>query len=112
MERFGGLAGVRDESVLESALARPINRFHYEPDADLAGLGATYLVGLAQQQGFLDGNKRTAVATALMFLAEAGYRIIVPHPELFALTLTVANKGMSVEAAAAWMRERMRKGRY
>ena len=112
VERFGGLNGVRDEGVLSSAIARPINRFHYEPDLDIADLAATYLIGLARQQGFLDGNKRTAALTSLMFLAEAGYKIDVPQAELFAITLAAANNSITVEAAAAWTRERMMPGNY
>ena len=68
LERFGGLAGVLDENVVESALARPRNLYAYQDDIDLPDLAAAYLCGLAQKQGFVDGDKRTALAAALVFL--------------------------------------------
>lgn len=58
----GGAPGIRDEGLVESALARPQNRFLYEPEADLANLAAAYLFGFVKNHGFVDGNKRIGFA--------------------------------------------------
>ncbi len=69
---FGGLRGVRDKGLLESALARPQNRFAYEPSVDLAVLAAAYGFGLARNHPFVDGNKRVAVLAVAVFLSLNG----------------------------------------
>ena len=64
---FGGMPGLRDEPSLESALARPRQRFAYEPSADLAALAAAYGYGLVRNHPFNDGNKRVAFVTMGVF---------------------------------------------
>lgn len=91
VERYGGLHGVLDHNVILSALARPANRWAYDEAADWADLAAAYLVGFARTQGFNDGNKRTALACALVFLAINGVEPEFPAEELYALTMAVAN---------------------
>ena len=100
IERYGGMHGVLDKNVVLAALARPIHRWVYEPDSDFADLGAAYLFGFARSQGFSDGNKRTALACALVFLALNGFRLHVPPTELLTLTMKVSI-GESDEAAVA-----------
>ena len=68
LKAFGGPAGVRDQGALESALSRPINRYHYG-DFDLAVLAASLAFGLARNHAFVDGNKR---ATAMYVALAAG----------------------------------------
>ncbi|HQN51718.1 MAG TPA: type II toxin-antitoxin system death-on-curing family toxin, partial [Phenylobacterium sp.] len=68
----GGAPGLRDEGLLESAMARAANRFHYEGVTDVCELAATYLVALASNHPFVDGNKRTAFLAAALFLALNG----------------------------------------
>jgi death on curing protein len=100
IERYGGAHGVRDQHVMLSALARPQQRWHYDASADLADLAALYLVGVSQAQGFVDGNKRTGLACALVFLALNGPTLHVDGPELYALTMRVAmNTANDVEVA-------------
>src|SRR5690606_2152460 len=70
--RFGGLDGIRDVGLLESALARPRNRYVYEGDTDLYRLAASYGFGLARNHPFRDGNKRIAVLSVAVFLALNG----------------------------------------
>lgn len=65
--RFGGPPGLRDENALESALARPINKWRDE-DGDLASLAAAYAFGLARNHAFIDGNKRIAFVALITFL--------------------------------------------
>jgi death-on-curing protein len=67
LKRFGGSEGVREHGLIESALGSAMNTYHYG-SGDLFDIAATYAFHLAQAQAFLDGNKRTAVATALVFL--------------------------------------------
>ena len=109
LERFGGSPGTIDRGVVESALNRPRNRYHYGGrDVDLADLAAAYLFGFAQSQGFVDGNKRVALASALVFLAANGRPLHVTPLELYRITMAVADEAvrMSEEAVAAWIRER------
>jgi death on curing protein len=88
-------------------LNRPINKWHYER-ADWGALAAAYLCGFAQKQGFIDGNKRTGLISALTFLRANGITIEVPAEELYALTLLVARNEMEEPAVAAWFRDRVR----
>lgn len=69
IERYGGAHGVRDAGVVRSSLARPIHRWAYDDGADLSDLAAAYIVSFARSRGFTDGNKRTALACGLVFLA-------------------------------------------
>jgi death on curing protein len=60
LARTGGSSGLRDEGLLESALARPFNRWNYEGVEDIRDLAANYGIGLAKNHPFIDGNKRAA----------------------------------------------------
>ena len=106
IERFGGAHGVRDQNVVLAALARPQQRWHYDASADLADLAALYLVGLSQQ-GFVDGNKRTGLACALVFLALNDTALHVDGPELYASTMRVALNQADAAEVATYVRERL-----
>ena len=110
IERYGGAHGVLDQNVIRSALARPIHRWTYDEGADLADLAAAYLVCFARSQGFSDGNKRTGLATALVFLALNGYRLHVNPRELYALTLRAATNRSDDAEVSAYFRERLKQG--
>lgn len=71
IQRFGGTLGIRDEHLIHSALGAAMNDFYYAA-ADLAGIAAADAFHIAQAQAFLDGNKRTAVGAALVFLERSG----------------------------------------
>lgn len=107
VERYGGAHGILDQNVVRSALARPRNRWAYDEDSDLADLAAAYLVGFTRSQGFKDGNKRTGLASALVFLRLNGYTLHVPGSELYALTMQVATNEVGDEVVAAHLRSRM-----
>jgi death on curing protein len=107
VERFGGAHGVIDENVVLSALGRPVNRWAYDESADLADLAASYLVGFARSQGFRDGNKRTGLSTALVFLGLNGVTLDVPPGELYALTMAVATNQGDDATAASYFRSRL-----
>ena len=108
VERYGGLHGVREPNVVQSALARAQNRWSYHSAADLSDLVASYLVGLARTQGFNDGNKRTALACALVFLALNGHTLHVAPQELYALTMSAANGQADDAIVAAYLRKNVR----
>ena len=89
-----------------SAPAPPQHRFAYDGRADLADLAASYLVGFARAQGFADGNKRTGLAAALVFVAVNGIDLHVRPAELLVLTMDVAigrkEEGEVVAARRGW----------
>ncbi len=107
IERYGGAHGVLDPNVVRSALARPINRWAYDSDADLADMAAAYLVGFARSQGFNDGNKRTGLACALVFLALNGAPLHVAPAELYTLTMSVATGTADDGVVANYLRARL-----
>lgn len=107
IERYGGAHGVLDENVVRSALARPMQRWAYDDDSDLADLAAAYLVGFARSQGFNDGNKRTGLACALVFLSLNGRGLHVPPKELYALSMQAATGRADDQVVAVYIRERM-----
>ncbi|MCC6242553.1 MAG: type II toxin-antitoxin system death-on-curing family toxin [Gemmatimonadaceae bacterium] len=107
VERFGGAHGVLDQNVVLSALARPKQRWSYDESADLADFAAAYLVGFARSQGFSDGNKRTGLACALVFLALNGAALHVDGAALYAITMKVATNQAADPEVAAFLRERL-----
>jgi death-on-curing protein len=107
VERYGGTHGILDRNVVLSALARPINKWHYDETSDLPGLAAAYLYGFGASQGFQDGNKRTALACTLVFLALNGVALHVPGAELYALTMGVATRQLGEDTVASYLRSRL-----
>ncbi len=108
IERYGGAHGVLDENVVLAALQRPINRWSYEKSVDFADLAALYLVAFAGTQGFNDGNKRTGLACALVFLALNSVSFDPDAAELYELTLRAATHQIGDNDAAIWFRERLK----
>ena len=105
LELFGGLRGIRDEGAIESALARPVNAWAYGQAEDLETLAATYLCAMARQQGYLDGNKRTALAAMLVFLRINGRKLVAPGPELYAIVISAATNEIGIEQVAVWVKK-------
>ncbi len=104
----GGPQGVRDVTLLESALARPQNLASYgEPDA--AALAASYAFGIARNHPFIDGNKRTAAVVSETFLSMNGYSLGASDPELVAAIETLAAGEFPEDDLAAWFREHITK---
>ena len=102
LSHYGGLPGVRDENLLESALARPQQRFHYGNPA-MADLAAAYAAGIAQSHPFLDGNKRTGFLMGAGFLERNGFAFHATEAEAVTRTLALAAGEMSEAAYAAWL---------
>ncbi|WEA26868.1 MULTISPECIES: type II toxin-antitoxin system death-on-curing family toxin [Rhizobium] len=104
IERFGGLAGLRDEGALESAFGRRMHKANYGCD-DVIELAAAYLFGLARNHAFVDGNKRIAIVTAGVFLLENGYEIETTDANLYAFVLAVAAGEIDEEGATRFLRD-------
>jgi death-on-curing protein len=100
----GGAEGVRDEGLLESALQRPQNRHQYDGVDDPAELAATYVVGLAANHPFVDGNKRAAFACLLLFLRLNGRRLTADQVSATRMMFAVAAGEIGIEDLAAWIR--------
>lgn len=103
LAEHGGGAGLRDAALLESALARPLNLASYgKPDA--AALAAAYGYGIARNHAFIDGNKRTALVAAELFLRLNGWQLAVTDAECVLTMLAVATGDLTEDEFAAWLR--------
>lgn len=101
----GGSEGVRDETLLESALSRPKNAYHYE-QVDIFDLAAIYAVGISSNHPFVDGNKRVAFVAADIFLKKNGYELEVEiDKEQEILFLNLADGKVSRVELAEWYRQ-------
>lgn len=103
LAEHGGLPGLRDEGLLESALARPLNLAAYGMP-DIAELAAAYGVGLAKNHPFADGNKRVAFLAVGLFLALNGYRLTASQVDATHTMLAVAAGEIGETEFAAWLR--------
>lgn len=103
LAEHGGAAGLRDEGLLESALARPMNLAHYGTP-DVFELAACYGVGLAKNHPFVDGNKRAAFLAVGLFLYLNGYRLTASQADATLTMLAVAAGQMDEAALAQWLR--------
>ena len=102
----GGASGIRDEGLLESALARAANLAGYgEPD--FADLAACYAFGLAKNHPFVDGNKRAAFLSVGLFLGLNGYRLTASQAEATVAVFGLAAGDIDEPTFAAWLRERV-----
>lgn len=103
LAEHGGASGMRDEGLLDSALARPLNLVAYgEPD--YADLAAAYGVGVAKNHAYVDGNKRAAFLCVGLFLALNGWRLRATQAEATLTMLAVAAGRMAEAEFAAWLR--------
>lgn len=107
IKEHGGPAGIRDESLLLSALARPRNIAVYG-SPDLADLAAAYATGIARNHPFVDGNKRTAWIVAEAFLIKNGYELAASDRDGVITMFAVAEGSMPEQELAAWFRQSMR----
>lgn len=102
LAEHGGLAGVRDEGLLDSALARPQNRYAYGIER-IEDLAAAYAFGIARNHPFLDGNKRTAWAVARAFMAVNGRRLIPDRVQSVENMVLLAEGQLDEAGFAAWL---------
>ena len=103
LSQYGGIAGVRDENMLESALAKPQQLFHYGKPT-IADLGASYVAGIVKNHPFLDGNKRTGFMMGAGFLERNGFEFQATEAEVVLRTLALAAGEMSETAYADWLK--------
>lgn len=108
LAEFGGLNGLRDEGLFDSALARPQQLFAYGKP-DLFELAAAYAFGLVRNHPFLDGNKRISFTTAIVFLELNGYRFTASESDATLRTLALAARDEDEAGYAAWLRTNSRK---
>ncbi len=101
---FGGPDGMRDLGLLESALARPVNKYAY-CETDLAALAAAYGFGIAKNHPFVDGNKRAAFASIIVFLGLNVIDFVVPPENATAMILSLAAGEVSEQSLARWIRD-------
>ena len=104
IQAHGGSLGLRDRGLLESALERPRNRFHYDPEADLPSLAAAYGFGLSSNHPFVDGNKRIAFQAMYLFLGLNGFRIDASEEEVATTILSLARGDLDEPTLADWLR--------
>ena len=110
LAEFGGSPGLRDEGLLDSALARPRNLRAYE-STDLAALATVYAAGIIANHPFIDGNKRTGFMAAYMFLDRNALTLTAAEAEATAIICSLAAHTIDESALAAWIRQHDEKAR-
>jgi death-on-curing protein len=103
----GGVDGVRDMGLLESAIARPQNLVAYQPDSDIAAIATAYGAGIIRNHPFLDGNKRTGYVVLEVFLVLNSYKLTATQQEKYRVVLGLADGSLDDEDLAIWLRERI-----
>lgn len=103
LREHGGLPGLRDENLLESALARPRHKWTYKRKPDLATLAAAYAFGIVRNHPFRDGNKRVGFLTAVTFLGINGYELEAGEAEIVAMVRAAAAGESSEVDLARWV---------
>ena len=111
LREHGGLPGVRDENVFESALARPQQKWHYSDRTDVPMLAAAYAFGLVKNHPYRDGDKRIGFLAMATFLGVNGYELSAADAEVVAEFLGLAEGRVSEQALADWIREHTSKRR-
>ncbi len=104
LRRHGGAQGLHDENALESALHRAENKATYGTP-DVFELAAAYAFDLARNHAFVDGNKRTAIVTAMLFLALTGRHMTADNGQLYVFTMALAAGEIDEAGAAAFFRD-------
>ena len=102
LAEHGGPDGIRDETLLDSALAKPLNVFAYADRPDIFRLAASYAFGIARNHAFVDGNKRTALVVSLTFLDRNGWDIVAPKEDIYFTFLHLADGSLTEVDLTAW----------
>jgi death-on-curing protein len=101
---FGGAEGLRDEGMLDSARARPVNAWSYRGETRIEYLAAAYAFGLSKNHPFIDGNKRAAFIAYVGFLKLNGFNLVASQPDAYRTMIDLAAGAMSEEDFAEWIR--------
>ncbi|MEI8284297.1 MAG: type II toxin-antitoxin system death-on-curing family toxin [bacterium] len=102
LDRFGGLKGIRDEGLLDSALNKPMHLFSYGKPS-VFEMAASYALGIVKNHPFLDGNKRTGFVAAALFIESNGFSFQASEEEAVLETLALAASKSTEEDYAAWL---------
>ena len=102
LAEHGGSDGIRDEALLDSALAKPRNVFAYVDQPDIFRLAAFYASGIARNHAFVDGNKRIALVVSLTFLDRNGWDIVSSKEDVYFTFLHLADGSLTEEELTAW----------
>ena len=105
LREHGGLPGIRDENVLESALARPQQKWHYAEKTNVATLAAAYGFGLVKNHPYLDGNKRIGFLAMVTFLGMNGHDLRATDAEVVTEILALADGRVPEDELTDWIRE-------
>ncbi len=108
LRQHGGLAGVRDENILESALARPRHKWEYDPRSDLAVLAAAYAFGLVRNHPYRDGNKRIGFLALTTFLGINGCELDTTDADVVTTMLALADGSLTEVRLTRWVRDHLR----
>jgi len=111
VREHGGLPGIRDENALESALARPRQKWAYGNERDLATLAAAYGFGLVRNHPYRDGNKRMGFLAIATFLGVNGHELDVTDADVITHMIGLAAGNLSEDDLAAWIRAHVKRGR-
>jgi death on curing protein len=105
---FGGAVGTRDEGLLDSALARPVNAHAYRPESTISDLAASYAFGLAKNHAFADGNKRAAFLAIGLFLGINGIELIADQVDAIQTILALAAGELTEQQLSDWINRNSR----
>ena len=106
LDIHGGSPGLRDEGLLDSALARPQQIYSYgDPPPDLAALAAAYAVGIARNHPFVDGNKRAELTCLGQMLNKNGYDLVASESETYEMMMALAADTLLEDDLAIWIRQ-------
>jgi death-on-curing protein len=111
LREHGGLPGIRDENLLESALARAKQKWHYAERTDLPTLAAAYAFGLVTNHPYRDGNKRVGLLTMVTFLGINGHDFEAEEAEIVTEFLALADGRLSEATLAEWIRQHSSRSR-
>lgn len=104
IDRYGGTSGIADLALIESAMSRPQQVYHYET-RDLFVLAATYGHSIIKNHGFVDGNKRTAFVVTLVFLEINDVPVTIDQAEAVMMVEGLASGRIERESFASWLRK-------
>ncbi len=107
----GGPAGIRDQALLQSALARAQQHFAYADRPDVIEMAALYTAGVVRNHPFVDGNKRTGFVLGVLFLELNGYDFMATEEDATQAVLALAAGTMKEPEFAAWMRQNAKRSK-
>jgi death-on-curing protein len=105
LAEHGGISGIRDKALLESALNRPRQQLEYTENISIFDLAAAYSFGLTRNHPFLDGNKRIALTIGALFLEINGYSLDAPEPDAVLVIEQLASAKLSEHDFSNWLRK-------